>query len=43
MIPVRIVADREEIEKIIDITIKYYDQEAVLAYRISNEVILKHR
>lgn len=41
MIPVRIMATREEIEKVIDITLKYYDQLAVLCYKISDEVILK--
>jgi len=43
MIPVRIIATREEIEKIIDMTMIYYDQLAVLAYKISDEVIMKHR
>ncbi len=43
MIPVRIVCDREQIMKIIDMSLKYYDQEAILAYKISDEVILKHK
>lgn len=43
MIPVRIIATREEIEKIIDITMVFYDQLAILCYRVSDEVILKHR
>ncbi len=43
MIPVRIVCTREEIEKIIDITMDFYDQLAVLAYKVSSEVILKHK
>ena len=43
MIPVRIICTKEEIEKIIDITIVYYNQLAVLAYKISNEYILKHK
>lgn len=43
MIPVRIICTREEIEKIIDITMVYYDQLAVLAYKISDECILKHK
>ncbi len=43
MIPVRIICTREEIEKIIDITMEYYNQLAVLAYKISDECILKHR
>ena len=43
MIPVRIVATREEINRIVDLTLTYYDQEAVLCYKLSDEVILKHR
>jgi len=43
MIPVRIICNREEIELIIDMTMEYYDQEAILAYKIADEVILKHR
>jgi hypothetical protein len=43
MIPVRIIATRAEIEKIIDMSLVYYDQLAIMAYRISEEVILKHR
>lgn len=43
MIPVRLIASREEIEKVIDLTMKYYDQLAVLCYKISDEVILKLR
>jgi hypothetical protein len=43
MIPVRIVASREQIDRIIDLTIEYYDQLAVLCYKLSDEVILKHK
>lgn len=43
MIPVRIICSREEIEKIIDITMAFYDQLAVLAYKVSDEVILRHK
>lgn len=43
MIPVRIMATRDEILKVIDLTLKYYDQLAVLCYKISDEVILKYR
>jgi len=43
MIPVRIVATREQIEKIVDMTLEYYDQLAVLCYKVSDEVIIKHR
>lgn len=42
MIPVRIVATEEEIDKIIDMTIEYYEQEAVLAYKLSDVVKLKY-
>jgi len=43
MIPVRILASREQIEKIVDLTLKYYDQIAVMAYKISDEVIMKQK
>ena len=43
MIPVRIIASREEILKIADITIDYYDQEAVMAYRISDNVMIREK
>lgn len=41
MIPVRIVCTRDQINEIIDMTLNYYEQEAVLAYKISSEVILR--
>lgn len=44
MIPVRIVATDDEIKKVIEITLLHYeDEEAILCYRISNEVILQER
>lgn len=43
MIPVRIMATQEEIEKVVDLTLIYYNQLAVLCYKISNEVILKYK
>lgn len=43
MIPVRIVCTRSQIEKIIELVFKHYDQLAVLAYRLSDEVILEQR
>ena len=42
-IPVRILASREEIEQIVDMTLSYYDQIAILAYKVSDEVIMKYR
>jgi len=43
MIPVRIVANRTQIDQIIDHTLEYYDQLAVMCYKVSSEVIIKHR
>ena len=43
MIPVRIIATREEIDKVIDLTMVYYDQLAILCYKVSDEVILRIR
>ena len=42
MIPVRIAATREQSEKIMDKTLEYYDQLAVLCDKVSDEVIIKH-
>lgn len=43
MIPVRIAATRAQIDEIVDMTLVYYDQLAVLAYKVSDEVIVRHR
>jgi hypothetical protein len=43
MIPVRVIATRKQIDAIIDLTLTYYDQRAVLCYKVSDEVILRHR
>lgn len=43
MIPVRIVATREEIDVVVNMTLEYYDELAVLCYKLSDEVILKHQ
>jgi hypothetical protein len=42
-IPVRFIATRDQADQVIDITLVYYDQLAVLCYCISSEVILKYR
>lgn len=42
MIPVRIACSREQIDKIADITAKYYDQKAIMYYLISEEVTIKN-
>lgn len=39
MIPVRIVSTREEVLKIVEMTAEYYSQEAVLCYKVSDDVI----
>lgn len=41
MIPVRIACSKNDIERIIDITAKHYSQLAIMAYKISNDVIIK--
>lgn len=43
MIPVRIIATEAEIDEIINMTMSYYEQEAILAYRISDCVKLVHK
>ena len=43
MIPCRIACSYEELSVIIDFTIAHYSQEAVLAYKISDDVILRHK
>jgi hypothetical protein len=42
MIPVRIIATRPQIDEIINFTLQHYSQEAVLCYRISDEVLLRY-
>lgn len=40
MIPVRIICSRADIENILGFTLGYYNQIKVLAYKISEEVII---
>lgn len=42
MIPVRIFCEPQQIEDIADMTAKYYDQLAVMYYKISDDVNIKH-
>ncbi len=42
MIPVRIMCTEDQINQIVDMTLDYYDQLAVLAYKISDNVIMRH-
>lgn len=43
MIPVRIIATDDQINQIIDYTLSYYEQEAVLAVKISSTFIIRHK
>lgn len=43
MIPVRLLASRAQMDEIVRFTLEYYQQKAVLAYRLADEVILKYR
>lgn len=42
MIPVRIVATEAEMESISDMTAAFYEQLAVMYYRVSERVIIRH-
>lgn len=42
MIPVRIRCTDDEIDKIADMTAKYYNQKAIMFYAISERVYIKH-
>ena len=43
MIPVSIIATMDEMERIAQITLKHYDQIAVLYFKISNETHIVYR
>jgi len=40
VIPVRMLCTVPQIKKIIDFTKKYYEQEVIMAYKVSNEIIM---
>lgn len=42
MIPVRIACTPEQMEQIADLTAKYYSQLAIMYYKISDSVTIKH-
>ena len=42
-IPVRIACTSEQMDEIMDMTLDYYEQEAILAYKIYDEVRLRER
>lgn len=39
MIPVRIACTKEQLDNILSFTIKYYQQQEIFAYRISDKII----
>lgn len=43
MIPVRVYCTEPDIEKIIDLTLDHYNQEAILAYQVSTNVKLGYK
>jgi len=43
MIPVKLICTKEQIEAIVDFALVYYEQKAILAYKISDDFILKHK
>lgn len=43
MIPVRIACTEKQIEAIARMTIEYYDQLAVMYYRVADKVCIQHR
>jgi len=43
MIPVRVACTEAQIREIVDFTIGHYQQKAVMAYRVSDYVIIKHQ
>lgn len=42
MIPVRIACNENQIIQIMDMTAKYYKQEAIMAYKISENALIRH-
>lgn len=42
MIPVRFMATRVQMNEIVDFTLKYYEQDCIMCYRVSEEVILRY-
>jgi hypothetical protein len=43
VIPVRIACTRKQLQEILDFTIQHYNQIAVMAYLLSEEVVVKYR
>jgi len=43
MIPVRIFCSKQSLDRILTFTLDHYDQKAVMAYEVSERVIIKYR
>lgn len=43
MIPVRVYCTEEDIDRILEYTVQYYNQKAVFAYEVSTKVKIKER
>lgn len=43
VIPVRIACTPEQFDAILDLTIEHYDQDVIMAYRVSEHVIMKRK
>ena len=41
-VPVRIMCTRDMIQQIMDMTARHYEQKAIMAYLVSNEVLIQH-
>lgn len=42
MIPVRVACTKDEIVKIMDVAAKHYKQKAIMAYKLSEEVLIRN-
>lgn len=43
MIPERFAASRHQMNEIMTLTMEYYDQLAVMCYKVSDEVVIRHK
>lgn len=42
MIPVRVACSADQMARISDFTAEYYDQQAIMYYRVSDRVVIQH-
>jgi hypothetical protein len=43
MIPVRIAMEESQVDGILELTLRYYDQDAVMIYTVSEHVMIKEK